>query len=230
MDSKNRPVWFKLFLSQKAVVDAVPDDTAGKAIKAIFHYFETGEMVELSPLELVVFSSIKPYVDESFKDFEKTSRRNKENIAKRWAKDTTCTTGIKSYHSLPLIPLDTKNTEEEEEKEEEGELEEDCCYRGKQPTRRFTPPTLEEVTDYCDKRCNSIDPERFMDYYTANGWMVGKNRMKDWKAAIRTWERGNGKGQQTSQGRKTKADELEDFYKMTNSWVADNERRHEDGL
>ena len=50
-------------------------------------------------------------------------------------------------------------------------------------------PTLEEVKAYCSERGNKVDPERFIDYYTANGWKVGKNPMKDWKAAVRTWER-----------------------------------------
>lgn len=62
---------------------------------------------------------------------------------------------------------------------------------GKSPktSSRFTPPTLEEVEDYCIERNNNVDPERFIDYYTSNGWMVGKNKMKDWKAAVRTWEK-----------------------------------------
>lgn len=55
-------------------------------------------------------------------------------------------------------------------------------------TKRFIPPTVEEVTSYCASRCNSVDPQRFVDYYTSNGWKVGKNPMKDWKAAVRTWE------------------------------------------
>lgn len=54
---------------------------------------------------------------------------------------------------------------------------------------RFTPPALEDVKKYCDERGNNIVPEKFIDYYTANGWMVGKSKMKDWKAAIRNWEK-----------------------------------------
>ena len=50
-------------------------------------------------------------------------------------------------------------------------------------------PTLDEVKAYCNERNNRVDPERFIDYYTSNGWKVGKNPMKDWKAAVRTWER-----------------------------------------
>ena len=57
------------------------------------------------------------------------------------------------------------------------------------PLKRFTAPTIEEVKEYCSERKNGVDAERFVNYYTANGWKVGKNPMKDWKAAVRTWER-----------------------------------------
>ena len=57
------------------------------------------------------------------------------------------------------------------------------------PTKRFTPPTFEQVAAYCKERGNNIDPQRFVDYYTGNGWMVGRTKMKDWKATVRTWER-----------------------------------------
>lgn len=55
--------------------------------------------------------------------------------------------------------------------------------------RCFTPPTVEEVQAYCRERQNNVDPQRFVDYYEARGWLIGKNKMKDWKAAVRTWER-----------------------------------------
>ena len=54
--------------------------------------------------------------------------------------------------------------------------------------KRFAPPTLEEIQLYCRERKNYVNPIQFYNYYTANGWKVGKNPMKDWKAAVRTWE------------------------------------------
>lgn len=54
--------------------------------------------------------------------------------------------------------------------------------------RGFTPPTLEEVRDYCLKRKNSVNPERFYSHYEMVGWRVGKNMMKNWKAAVVKWE------------------------------------------
>jgi hypothetical protein len=56
-------------------------------------------------------------------------------------------------------------------------------------TTLFEPPTLRQVADYCNQRHNTIDPQHWLDYYTSNGWRVGRNPMKDWKAAVRTWER-----------------------------------------
>lgn len=60
------------------------------------------------------------------------------------------------------------------------------------PKRKvFVKPTIEEVRAYCDERHNSVNPEAFIDHYNSNGWKVGRNSMKDWKAAVRTWERNN---------------------------------------
>jgi len=60
----------------------------------------------------------------------------------------------------------------------------------KEKNRRFTPPTLTEVEQYCKERHNNVDAQRFIDYYTANGWVQGRGKpIKDWKACVRTWER-----------------------------------------
>ena len=78
--------------------------------------------------------------------------------------------------------------EKELDKEIDKEIEID--NKSDKPKRtRFKPPSLEDVQSYCKERNNNVDAERFIDYYTSNGWMVGKNKMKDWKSAVRTWER-----------------------------------------
>jgi hypothetical protein len=59
-----------------------------------------------------------------------------------------------------------------------------------EPQKRFTPPTLEEITEYCKERNNGIDPQYFMDYQTARNWTLSNGKkMADWRATIRTWER-----------------------------------------
>ena len=90
----------------------------------------------------------------------------------------------------------------------------DSIEKEKKPPRRFAPPTLDEVRAYCEERHNGIDPETFIDFYASKDWMVGKNKMKDWKACVRTWEKRDRKPQQ---GEPPKASDsklraLEQFY------------------
>lgn len=57
--------------------------------------------------------------------------------------------------------------------------------------KRFVKPTLQEVIDYCEEKRNGVDPEKWYNYYESNGWKVGKNSMKNWKACVNTWARQN---------------------------------------
>ena len=70
--------------------------------------------------------------------------------------------------------------------ETETETETD---KNKKTRARFAPPSVQEVTDYCQSRNNNIDPEVFVDHYQANGWMRGNNKIKCWKSCVRTWEK-----------------------------------------
>jgi len=71
--------------------------------------------------------------------------------------------------------------------------------KAKIKVKRFAKPTIEEVADYCNERQNDVDAEKFYDYYSSNGWKVGKNAMKDWKASVRTWEKNTTQQQKVSQ-------------------------------
>lgn len=82
--------------------------------------------------------------------------------------------------NVTVTPLDKNKIREDIEKDKESK---------KKASSRFIPPSLDEVKWYCIQRNNNVDAERFIDYYTSNGWKVGKNSMKDWKAAVRTWEK-----------------------------------------
>ena len=61
---------------------------------------------------------------------------------------------------------------------------------------RFKKPSLEEVKEYCLERNNNVDAEAFINHYESKGWYIGKTKMKDWKAAVRTWEKNNRQNQQ----------------------------------
>lgn len=79
-----------------------------------------------------------------------------------------------------------KNKENNNNKEEQDIKEKEIKSK---KSKVFVPPTVEEVQEYCNERMNGIDPEKFVYYYQMRGWKVGKEIMKDWKAAVRMWER-----------------------------------------
>lgn len=105
---------------------------------------------------------------------------------------------VRSHRERKALQCNTEVTKEalqsnieieNRDREKSIDIDKEEKEKKKKATSRFTPPTLEDVKAYCLERKNNVDPERFIDYYTSNGWVVGKNKMKDWKAAIRTWER-----------------------------------------
>ena len=121
-----------------------------------------------------------------------TGRLNADEVIAKW--DEICMTGKcqssgsqapdKCQHRLGKDRLELGEGSVGEDKEEAAP-----------PTcaKRFTPPTNDMVVDYCLSRGRDVEDahrfaHRFVDYYISNGWMVGKNKMKDWKAAVRTWE------------------------------------------
>lgn len=78
--------------------------------------------------------------------------------------------------------------------EEDIDIDTNNNIKGKTKRKRFVKPTVEDIRAYCVERNNNVNPERFYNYYESNGWMVGKNKMKNWKAAVLTWEDNQKKG------------------------------------
>lgn len=103
-------------------------------------------------------------------------------------------------------------TEIEIEEELDKEKEKEVCADESADThsKRFRKPTLEEVTNYCKERNNNVDPQRFWDFYEAKGWKIGKSPMKDWKACVRTWEKGEQGKPPTKGATPSKYDRRED--------------------
>ena len=69
----------------------------------------------------------------------------------------------------------------------------------------MTAPALEDIMAYCRERNSSVDPEHFYDYYTSNGWQVGRCPMRDWKAAVRSWEKNGIAGHRSDRDNAKKA-------------------------
>lgn len=153
------------------------------AICAYALYGETPDMERLADASAIAFELSKPNLDASRKK-AKSGKKGGEN-----GKQTASKTEANGKQTASKKENEKEN-KKEKEKEDEC-LKENIKEKADKPPRatRFTPPTLEEVKSYCEERGNSVDPERFFDFYSSKGWMVGKNRMKDWKAAVRNWER-----------------------------------------
>ena len=118
-----------------------------------------------------------------------------------------------------LRQISDKSTPEIEiELEKDIEIEKEIHSSAKSTTtkrKRFEKPTLSEIKQYCTERNNNVNAEHFFDYYESNGWKVGKNSMKDWKAAVRTWERSEYRKPTTT--KKTNTEQtLDAIYKVMN--------------
>lgn len=114
------------------------------------------------------------------------------------------------------------------ELEKDIEIEKEIHSSAKSTTtkrKRFEKPTLSQITQYCLERNNNVNAEQFYDYYESNGWKVGKNSMKDWKACVRTWER-NGYDRPIKK-KNNKQDTLNDMRDLMNEYGGVNEQSNE---
>lgn len=156
------------------------DGELGRLFRALLEYSASGKVPELNGRESVAFDFMSANIDRDAESYKDTCNRNRENITKRYERIRANTAVYETYQ------------EKEEEKEKEELLKKDISNEiSKKSTRqkKFVPPTVEEVAAYCLERKNKVDAAYFVDHYTSNGWKVGKQNMKDWKAAVRTWER-----------------------------------------
>ncbi len=140
---------------------------------------------------------------------QEVSEKRKAASAKRWKEYNANAMQVNSTCKASEIQLDsqTDDTAESEEtpieeksiapttKEENAPIKIDATptlptHKEDNPAsaKRFVPPKIEEVREYCQQRQNNVDAEKWYNFYSSKGWMIGKNKMKDWQACVRTWE------------------------------------------
>ena len=107
---------------------------------------------------------------------EEVSEYRKKDAGRKGKRFPTESDGIRG------IPCNSVN-------KEQSRLEQSNQKKEIPKKEKFVAPTVADVSAYCQERKNGISPEQFVDFYTSKNWMIGKNPMKDWKAAVRTWER-----------------------------------------
>ena len=160
-----------------------PEEQA-EAIRLLAKRFLLGEEPETDNYHVELFLQIAiPKQEADEKGYEA-----KVNGASKGGKATQGK--VKHTLSIPQAYLNKQEQEPKQEQESKQEQEPKPKQgNGETRARVFRPPTVEEVREYCQSRGNRISAERFVDHYSANGWKVGKNPMKDWKAAVRNWEK-----------------------------------------
>lgn len=193
MSSKvKRPSWFKLWLHHRPLIDAVPDDVAGRAIKAALNYFATGEVVQLGQLEMAVFASIKSDIDDAHADYLRDVENGKKGGRPKLTEKEKPTVRD-GYPPLPTV------TEGEREGEREGEIEGDekSIKAGKPPTpvrKEFSQYGWVKLTqgeyDRLVADLGETEAKRCIDYIDEAAQSTrNKNHWKDWNLVVRRCHR-----------------------------------------
>lgn len=154
---------------------------------------KTSEVAIKNYLRHSVIKGGKPVEDLLRKEISKVKDQSLlRYVYKKLETDQNLNQTVKSL--LPLLNVndnDNDNDNEVSYTESYNDSYNDSC-NDTPKRKRFSPPTLEEVRAYCEERKNGIDPERFIDFYSARGWQFKNGQpVKDWKACIRTWEQRN---------------------------------------
>ena len=182
--------YFCCYHSYRMKIAKLSDQEGGRRGRSLLEYSETGETQELTGREAVAFDFIAYDIEQSKKAYAERCRTNAENGK---------TGGRPKKRELSEKPNGFSETQKSQTKTK-TKTETNPPNGGEKRLSRFRPPTREEIAAYCAERGNNLDAGRIFDHYESNGWMVGKNKMRDWKAAVRGWE---GREQQFSTKRET---------------------------
>ena len=213
---------FVLYHDIRTPLELLTDEQRGKLFLALLNYSEYGELPDFDGALLMAFAFIRTSLDRDAEAWaEKRAKRAEAGRSGGLAKVANASNASSSKQnvanlavpvsvpvsvSVPVpVNVNTPNTSVGRR-------------TAASPPRaaRFTPPTVDEVKTYCVERGSSVDPEKFVDFYSANGWKQGKNKpIVDWKAAVRTWERSDAQQKAQDQNRvRTSAEYREeaDFF------------------
>ena len=205
---------FVLYYDIREPLSLLNDSERGRLFSAILNYAEYGELPDFDGAAQMAFAFIRKALDRDAEKWE--SKREKRVEAGRLG-------GLKRVENLRQTETDgqanqANATFAKQIKQNQANqavpapvpapvpVPVPALYevegKADKPPRaaRFTPPSVEEVLEYCRERGNGVDARRFVDFYEAKGWKIGRERMRDWKAAVRTWERGDSHAGQDHSG------------------------------
>lgn len=170
-------------------MEALNDAEFGRLTRALLAYSMTGEQIALCGNERFYAKRVMSQEDRFKASYEDVSTARSEagkaGAAARWQNGKRIFANGKNGKAMPAIGKNG-NTETNTETNTDTLPSND----GKSDIRatRFTPPSADDVANYVREQDYHVNAERFVAFYEQKGWMVGKNHMKDWKAAVRNWE------------------------------------------
>ena len=206
--------YFNAYHSILEAMEPLNDAERGRLFTALLEYSKLGATEKLSGNERFVFPGLRSQIDRDRENYEAKCKKMSEN-----GRSGGRPHKANAFYENQLLlekakKAKEKEKEKEKEKTKEKDMEKESVEKAAKPPRtRFIAPDVDSVREYCQEKGFSVDPERFVDYYTANGWHVGKSPMKDWKATVRNWARNSG-GSSQSGTRELDDDEIAAIKRM----------------
>lgn len=176
---------FVLYTKYLDNIQALSMEQRGMLFTSLMLYASGQEPEEMDPVTAMAFSFIKSQMDKDIEKYNETCAKRSEagKLGGRPKKQEEAKKA-NGFSENQKKQGKAKKADNEYEYDNDNDLLKENTKR-----KVFSTPTVDDVRAYCLERNNKVDPQQFVDFYESKGWMIGKNKMKDWKAAVRTWER-----------------------------------------
>lgn len=191
---------FVLYTKYLDNIQALSMEQRGMLFTSLMLYASGQEPEEMDPVTAMAFSFIKSQMDKDIEKYNETCAKRSEagKLGGRPKKQEEAKKA-NGFSENQKKQGKAKKADNEYEYDNDNDLLKENTKR-----KVFSTPTVDDVRAYCLERNNKVDPQQFVDFYESKGWMIGKNKMKDWKAAVRTWERSETKTRQGETAKLTK--------------------------
>lgn len=184
MEKKNS---FVMYTDYQEQINLLNMEQRGMLLTAIMEYASSGTTPEVDGMVLMAFISIRKQMDRDNEKYQNTIEKRREagKLGGRPPKANGFDEKAKKANGFSEKQTKAKKPDTDNVNDTDNDIKKESIEK----SSRFLPPTQQEVSEYCKERGYTIDAERFVDFYESKGWLVGKNKMKDWRAAVRNWER-----------------------------------------
>ncbi len=181
--------YFKIYTDFADEIAELTDEEKGRLFVLMLEYAKDGAPPIPQGNERYIWKTVQKMIDSQREAYQRICERNKANGMQHKPNTT---------QENPVEPKATQWLQDKDkDKDKEINIKEKHANACKE--KRFAPPSLDEVKAYCSERHNSVDAERFVDYYQAQKWRLSNGvPMSDWKAALRNWERREQKPKKTN--------------------------------